>query len=156
MGFNLLCAGALVLSLWLDRAEIRQRTVVWTDRASLLSLHTAISRESRRMTQPGDLILSPEPLHILLTGRQLAVSEPYAFTLLASWGAWDDQPLVSALHTRQIALVVMRTHVRTGRPSHLYTPAMVAAVLDNYNVAWGTGPWDFWVPKLRPPQPRTP
>lgn len=86
--------------------------------------------------RPGELVLSENTGAALLAGKQLAVTDPYAYTQLVLRGKLDPAPLVELVRARRFAAIVMAEDIATlrTRGTDRWAPALLAAAEQAYTL----------------------
>lgn len=88
-----------------------------------------------------------EPIFTLRAGREV-VFEPFIMSQLAAEGKWDEAPVLRLFRERHFALVVTTQDIRNEDQWFAsFTPAMRAALREQYQLKQRIGPWWLWVPK---------
>lgn len=85
--------------------------------------------------QPGE-VLADDPGLLYLAGKPLRYDDPSGFGPVAHSGLWDQRGLIDDIANRRFSaiLVPFDTEVDTIDPSGRWTPEMIAAVRDHYQL----------------------
>jgi hypothetical protein len=106
---------------------------------------------------PGDVI-SEDRTMLILAGKRIYL-EPHDMAALFNAGIVDQTPILDRVLRREIGLIVLerRSHKDVARrstgPNSRFTPAMITAISENYQLAWWGGGYYVYEPSLSSASP---
>ncbi|HEX3245775.1 MAG TPA: hypothetical protein VHX16_10250 [Chloroflexota bacterium] len=116
-------------------------TVIWAVGAASFWIRGGETVSERPVVIPevaqAERILSEEPTFIVLAGKELLVSEGFAFSQMSEAGHYDASELVNLIRQRYFDLVIIRGDARSPRSINgqlKWPPGILRAIAEMYQV----------------------
>ena len=101
----------------------------------------------RQHLPPNSLVLAEYSDLPLFAGCVPVMSDPFLLTMMAKKGKWDPAPVVEALRSHKVALVLTKSPINSQKQVNYLPMEVTRAIEENYKILMTNSGFVFYLPK---------